>query len=151
MSDKHGAPFAGLRLLTNPDDVLATDDIVREPVPTPEWGEGTGVLVQSMTANQRFAFMQAQYTVKTDSRGKVEVDRHEDLNTNVLLVVCSVVNEQGEPVFSRDHVERLAQKNSAPIERIATVARRLSRLRAEDQEVLGENLKATTNGVSRSA
>lgn len=139
-----------LRLFTRAEDILATTDIVREEVPTPEWGEGTGVLVQSMSATQRLAYEQAGRVAIRDRAGRLdrfEID--ESWDGRVALVVCSVVDEQGEPVFSRDHVERLAAKNAAPLDRIADVARRLSRLRPEDRDESSDRLKAT-NGASSS-
>lgn len=137
-----------LRLLTSADEILATTDLVREVVPTPEWGDGTGVLVQSMTAEQRLAFEQAGRIEIRDERGRI--DRY-DIDPNwdgrVALVICSVVNEQGEPIFSAGSVTKLAAKNAAPLDRIADVARRLSRLRGgEDAEVLSAGLKAASAG-----
>lgn len=145
---KAEGPFGGLRILTTPEEILGADDIVREVVPTPEWGEDTGVLVQSMTADQRFVYTQASSIVTRDERGVPKVELRQDWNATVALVVCSVVNEDGEAILSA-HDERLGAKNAAVIERIADVARRLSRLRAEDREELSANLKAQ-NGVSPS-
>ena len=147
MSANKAGALAGLRLLTA-SDILSADDIVREEVPTPEWGEGTGVLVQSMTANQRYAFQQAGMERHTE-KGVPTYEVREDWNSTVALVVCSVVDASGEPMFSARDIDRLAEKNSAPIDRIADVARRLSRLRAEDREELSAGLKAT-NGSSPS-
>lgn len=140
----------GLRLLTSAEDILGASDIEREEVPTPEWGEGTGVLVQSMSATQRLAYEQAGRLEIRDTKGRLdrfEVDPNWD--GRVALVVCSVVNEEGEPIFSATHVERLADKNAAPLDRIADVARRLSRMRPEDREEATDRLKAT-NGASPS-
>ncbi len=137
-----------LRILTAAE-ILGAQDIVREEVPTPEWGDGTGVVVQSMTADQRFAYYQASSITKRDERGIPRAEVRLDWNATVALIVCSVVNEQGEPVFSTDQVEQLGMKNSAVIERIGEVARRLSRLRPQDQEALAAGLKAK-NGASPS-
>lgn len=140
----------GLRLLTRAEDILGAPDITREEVPTPEWGEGTGVLVQSMTADQRLAYEQAGRLAVRDGKGRLDhFDVDENWDGRVALVVCSVVNEAGEPVFSAEHVSRLAAKNAAPLDRIADVARRLSRLRPEDREEANDRLKAT-NGASPS-
>lgn len=138
--------MSGLRLLTRASEILEAEDIARETVPTPEWGEGTGVLVQAMNATQRFAFEQAGFIFARDARGNTRVDFNQDHDRRLALVVCSVVDEAGNPVFSKGDVEALAEKNAAPLDRIADVARRLSRLRAEDDEELGDRLKAASGG-----
>lgn len=137
---KAGAP-SGLRLLTRAEDILGADDTVREEVPTPEWGAGTGVLVQSMNATQRLAYEQAGRTIIREDNGAVRSEVNTDWDYRLALVVCSVVNEAGDPVFSAAQFAALAEKNAAPLERIAEVARRLSRLRSEDREELAAGLK----------
>lgn len=139
-----------LRLLTKAADILATPDTLREEVPTPEWGEGTGVLVQSMTAAQRFVWLQSGRVAVRDERGQLlRMETNPDWDNTVALVICSVVDEEGQPVFDVAQLEALEAKRAAPIERIADVARRLSRLRPEDAEASNANLKVR-NGDSPS-
>lgn len=136
-----------LRLLTKAADILAISDIIREEVATPEWGEDTGVLVQAMTAAQRLVWVQSGRVAIRDERGQlVRMETSPDWDNTVTLVICSVVDEKGEPVFSVSQLEALQAKSSAPIERIADVARRLSRLRAEDAEASSDSLKARNGG-----
>lgn len=141
----------GLRLLTA-KDILEAEDLDREEVPTPEWGEGTGVLVQAMTAAQRLAWEQTGRINVVDAEGNVtRYAPNPNWDNRTALVICSVVDDKGEPVFTVDDLDRLQAKSAAPIDRIADVARRLSRIRPEDASKGTARLKATTAGDSHSA
>lgn len=140
-----------LRLLTRSEDILGKHPPLREEVATPEWGEGTGVIVQAMSAAQRIAWQQAGTINVVDQTGRVvrkDVDPNWDSTTT--LVICSVVTEDGNPVFTMSQLEALQGELAKPIERIAEVARRLSTLRTEDGEEGQARLKAMATGASPS-
>lgn len=147
MTQKKG----GLRLLTRAEDILGKHPPAREEVPTPEWGEGTGVLVQAMTAAQRIAWQASGAVNVRDETGRiVRKDIDPDWDSTTTLVICSVVDEAGNPVFTLSQLEALEGESARPIERIADVARRLSGLRPEDQQEGMARLKATPTGASPS-
>lgn len=141
----------GLRLLTA-KDIIEAQDLDREEVPTPEWGEGTGVLVQAMTAAQRLAWEQTGRVNVLDAQGNVtRYAPNPNWDNRTALVICTTVDAEGEPLFTVDDLDRLQRKSAAPIDRIADVARRLSRIRPEDASEGTARLKATTAGDSHSA
>ena len=150
--EKAASAMAALRLLTRADEILGKHPPVRETVSTPEWGEGTGVLVQAMTAAQRIAWQHSgAITVRETGTNRVlrkEVDP--DWDSTTTLVIATVVDEDGKLVFTFDQLAALEQENAAPIERIADVARRLSGMTVLDAEEGMARLKATTNGESPS-
>ena len=146
---KAGAPSAGLRLLTTKASILAAQHLAREIVPTPEWGEGTGVLVQALDVNRRlawFEFISTRERNPQTGRREVEVDLFKP--SDAALAALCIVDEEGEPVFSLAKIEELGSSDPQVIGRIAQMAMRLSGL--GNAEVLGENLKAG-NGASPSA
>lgn len=143
---KAEAPFAGLRLLTA-SEILAAPDLEREVVPTPEWGEGTAVLVQAMDGKRRLAYR--DFILTSDPRtGDRELKP--DVATDAAFAALSIIDEQGEPLFTLVQVEDLAGKNPEVIDRIVRVGLRLSKMRVEDIEEAKARLKATTNGASHS-
>ena len=86
--------MATLRLLTRADEILGKSPTIRETVPTPEWGEGTGVLVQAMSAAQRIAWQQSGAIVVRET-GTNRVLRKEvdpDWDSTTTLVIASVVD-----------------------------------------------------------
>lgn len=125
-------------------EILAAPDMEDEIVATPEWGEGTAVRVQSMNAAQRMAYW--GFVLERQPDG-TRIAR-DDVVFSAALAVCSIVDEDGQPLFTLAQVEALAQKHPAPLDRISAVARRLSGL---DTEAASERLKAIPSSVSPSA
>lgn len=109
-----------MQILTK-EQILAASDLLSETVYCPEWGGG--VVIRSMTGTQRDAYEQSLMT--RDDKGAFVVDTE---NMKVKLIVYTAVNESGEPLFTADELAAIAGKNAAVIERLATVASRLSGL-----------------------
>jgi hypothetical protein len=127
------------RLLTR-DAILAAEDVKREPVHVPEWG-GT-VLVQSMTGADR-----------DDFEAEMEAQKGNDPTANrrnfrAKIAARTVVDEQGNRLFSEADIKALGKKNSWALTRIAIVAARLSALDENAVAELTTQLKADPSASS---
>jgi hypothetical protein len=60
-------------------------------------------------------------------------------NIRAKLVALTVVDEDGNRIFSDEDAEALGKKSAAALDRIFAVAQRLSGLRPEDVEELAGN------------
>lgn len=135
------------RRLLSAAEILAAPDAVREEVPTDEWGEGTAVLVQAMNVAQRAAWRLWEFARNGDGN----LVPRDEVDFRASLVICSAVDESGKPLFERSQLDALMEKSIAPMDRIADVAMRLSRLRAEDQEAARAALDPTTTASASSS
>lgn len=117
------------------DAILAADDITYEVVDCPEWGGK--VRVRSLDGRQRADWQQA--SIQGTGRTATVNFRQ----TTVKLVALAVVDADGKPIFSNSDIAKLATKNSAPLERIAEVAMRLSGIGDDEVDALEKNSEAT--------
>lgn len=128
-----------LRLLTA-DDILSADDIPQETVEVPEWGGA--VLVRGMTGIDRDGFEEAM----TTSRGKdVTVNLR---NFRAKLVARSIVDSEGRRLFTDDKVDALGRKSAIALQRVFTVAQRLSGLAPDEVEELTRELGEAQSAAS---
>lgn len=124
------------------DMILAASDIVTEEVAVPEWGGS--VLVRGLTGAQRDKFEASMFELR---QGK-QVLRLNNLRAH--LVALSVVDEQGQRLFSEADIAELGGKSCAALQRIWNVARRLSGLSDSDVEELTKNSDSDQSGDSTS-
>lgn len=118
------------KLLTR-EAILQAQDLPTERVYVPEWnGE---LIVRGLTGAERDAFEQSI----VEQRGKSA--RMNLRNIRAKLVALTVVDEQGNRVFSDEDAEWLGKKSAAALNRVFEVAQRLSGLRSEDIEELQGN------------
>lgn len=120
------------------DQFLAARSLPRQVVDVPELGET--VIVQGLTGAQRDAFEQMCVTQRGRHR---EVNFH---NARAKLVVLSVVNEDGSRMFRDEDVEAIGALPAALVDRIFSVAKRLSGLADEDVDELGKPSGGTGPG-----
>lgn len=113
------------------DAILKAQDLPVEEVEVSEWG---GVVrVRGLTGAERDAFEQSI----VEQRGKNT--RMNLRNIRAKLVALTVVDENGNRIFSDEDAEALGKKSAAALDRIFAVAQRLSGLRPEDVEELAGN------------
>ncbi|MFJ4907726.1 hypothetical protein ACIQCR_24575 [Streptomyces sp. NPDC093249] len=112
-----------MALLTR-DQITAADDRVHEDVPVPEWGKDGEVRVVGMSGTDRNAYQSS--LVRIGPNGKPQGVNLDD-QTAKLLARC-LVGEDGAKLFSPKEIAVLGAKNGAVLERLATVAKRLSGL-----------------------
>lgn len=114
------------------DDILGVNDLPYEDVLIPEWGNRY-VRVRTLTGAERDAFEQSII----EQRGKKV--RMKLNNIRARLVALTVIDENGNRVFSDEDAEWLGKKSAAALDRIYTVAQRLNGFRKEDIEELEGN------------
>ena len=100
--------------------IFATNDVKTEVVNVPEWGGS--VTVQGMTGAARDRW--EQMLVKA---GETSTE-----NARAKLVIVSVIDENGDPLFTEDDIIALGKKSGNALTRISNVAQRLSRLGQSD-------------------
>jgi hypothetical protein len=125
--------------------ILGATTLPRERVLVPELGLGEDVFMQGMSGTQRDAF-EASLVV---TRG-----RKRDINTQNLrarLVAYCAVDGLGDRIFSDDDVEPLGRIRADLLNRMFTVAQRLSGLTDEDVDELGKPSSPAASSGSSSA
>lgn len=113
------------------EQILQADDLLLEDVEVPEW-DGT-VRVRGLTGAERDAFESEIVQLK---------GKKASLNTQnfrAKLVARSVVDEDGQRLFSDRDAQVLGQKSAAALQRVFEVAQRLSGLSETDVEELVAN------------
>lgn len=122
-----------MTLLTR-DAILGASDIKTEDVHVPEWG-GT-VRVKGLTAAQRDRF-EADSVTGNGKRRDVNL-----INIRARLVALSIVGEDGAQLFNPGDVKALGDKSAGALDRVFSVASRLSGIGEEDIEELGKPLES---------
>lgn len=100
------------------EQILQAEDIEKVTVQVPEWGGS--VIVSSMTGTQRDEFEAA---IMASSGQK---------NYRALILSFSIIDDEGNLVFSKEDVQALGNKSVAALERCVRVAQRLNALTQED-------------------
>jgi len=113
------------------DQIRAAQDRPRETVSVPEWGGD--VIVMGMTGSQRDSL---EASVIDRNGKKVKIDL-KDLRAKV--VSRTVVDENGEPLFSEADMSWLGAKSASALQRIYEVGQRLSGMSDSDVEELAGN------------
>jgi len=111
------------------EQILGANDLVKESVGVPEWGGE--VWVRGMTGSARSQYEESIYDAN-----------HKGIklfNIHAKLAAAAICDESGKLLFSQHEIEQLGQKSACALDRIAEVALRLSRLRAEDVDDLRGN------------
>ena len=125
-----------------PHELLAKDDRTYEKVPCPEWG--TELWVRSLDADERDEY-EASLTKykKVKSKGKVKREASLDARSfRAKLVIRAVCAGEGNPTrfFADADLEKLGKKNAIVVDRLFSVAQKLSGLTDEDVEEITGNL-----------
>ncbi len=120
-------------MLLGKADIIECEDLETEDVDVPEWG-GT-LRVRQMNALDRDSFDLYVVRLKEDGKSS-EVNRR---NLRAALFVRSVIDEEGERVFSDDDVETVGRKNGVAVDRVFAVASRLSLMGKDDAGDIEKN------------
>jgi len=115
------------KILTK-DQILQAEDIRRERVEVPEWGGD--VFVRTMTGSERD---QLEISI-IGKQGERNLE-----NLRAKIVALSVVDEEGNRVFSFEDTPALALKSARAMDRVFAVAQRLSGFTPKDVEELTKN------------
>ncbi len=126
-------------------DILSADDLKREKVMVPEWGDADSfVYVRGLSGREVDKL--AENTI--EQHGKKQTVKLSGLRAR--LCAMAVCDENGKPVFSAADVDALTEKSAAPMIRIFKVAQKLSNLGEDDIEDLADNLEADPSVASPS-
>lgn len=128
------------------DEILTAEDIETEEVFVSEWATKNNpkgaVLVRGLNAQERDNF---QISILEQPGKSVKVNM---TNATSKLAALCIVDENGDRVFSQKDVLELGQKSGSALNKIYTVAQRLSGLSKGDLEELTVNL---TQGQSENS
>ena len=119
--------------------IFEIDDIQSEVVPIEEW-EDIPLEIRGMNGKERAGFLKRT----TADGGEVSFEKFYP----ELLIATVYDPETGEKVFEPADRDHLNQKSGAALERIATVAQRLSGLGATDVEDAVGKSEETENSAS---
>ena len=115
--------------------IFAADDTEYSEVECPEWG-GT-VRLRSIKGTQRDAYEQS--IIKQNGANR-EMNLR---NARAKLIVLCAVDGEGRQLFSSEDVNRLGQKNAAPLDRLFDECKVLAGMSDKDVERLSEDFGAT--------
>lgn len=104
----------------NAEQIIGAEDLKRELVAVPEWGEGAEVIVSEMTGEARDEWGTAAYRIDGD---KVELVKK---NFRATLLAFCLVGEDGERLFGPADVAKLGRKSGKVLDRLFAVADRLN-------------------------
>ena len=139
-TDNHRQPPtpAGEACLTG-EAILAVEDHTLERVDVPEWNGH--VFVRTLSGDERDEIEGKVSSLK--QIGTAAAWR----GVRALLVGKTVVNEQGERLFTDKQIAALGGKNAAPLDRCFSVAQRLAKLTDSDVD----DLVGNSGGVRKDA
>jgi hypothetical protein len=106
------------------DAILKAEDLDTEDVEVPEWGGS--VRVRGMTAAERDKFEQI-------------MSGENVANIRANLVARTVVDENGERLFTDADIGELGKKSAQALDRVFDASSRLSGLRSQDIDELEKN------------
>lgn len=126
------------------EQILAANDRQYEDVEVPEWG-GT-VRVVGMSGSDRNAYQASLVVI--GSNGNVQrLNMADQLAKLLARCLCDGAYNR---LFSDKEIKDLGAKNGAVLERLSTIAQRLSGLRKEDVEAASGKSATTQSGGSTS-
>ena len=97
------------------DSILTAQDLKREVVEVPEWGEGAAVLVGELSAAGRLKFAES-----------IKEEGNRDKTYIALAVTHFIINEDGGRMFDDDSADALAGKSLQVLKRIFDKAQALN-------------------------
>jgi len=130
-------------MILNKDSILQAQDIKTELVPVPEWGGD--VYVRGMNGAERDKFEASIVQMK----GKDQTVNM--VNIRAKLASMTICDEQGARLFSDADIVKLATKSAVALQRIFSVAQRLSGIGEQDVKELAEGLSENPLEDSASA
>lgn len=127
------------------NQILEVEDLPFEDVIVPEWGD-MKVRISALSGAERDVWQRSVVRIEDDK----PIPVWENFCAR-LLVRCIVDPETGDRVFKDGHAEALGKKSGVVLNRLATIALRLSRLRDSDVAELGKGSALSPSADSGSA
>lgn len=122
-------------------EILAASDLVTQTVDVPEWGGS--VVIRAMSGAQRDAYELS--LTKPGADGKFVIDPE---NMRAKLLLYTLVDEQGNPLFTVDDLAALSAKSAAALARVFVAAQTLNGL---DRGAVDEAVKNSDGGPADSS
>jgi len=110
------------------DQILNSDDLVKELVTVPEWGGD--VYVRTLTGTERDLF-------ESKIMGKNGGVNMQDLRAR--LCSLTITGEDGERLFEESDIKALGKKSAKALSRVFNVAQELNKISDDDVEELTKN------------
>jgi hypothetical protein len=120
-------------MILTKEQILEVKDLVIETVSVPEWGGE--VLVRGMTGADRDKF-EASIVQMRNQKTNFNM-----VNIRAKLASMTICDDQGKKIFSEADIKDLSGKSASALQRIFTVAQRLSGIGEEDVEELTKGLE----------
>lgn len=120
--------------ILNREEILKANDLPTKIVPVPEWGKNAAVRIRGLTAKERDEFELT--AIKEDFSGVTKAGM---INFRAKLVALTVVDENGNNLFTLEDAEQLGKKSAQVLDRLFNEARTLSGFTKEDIEELTKN------------
>jgi len=113
-------------------DILEFDDVKTEIVEVPEWGGQ--VMVKALNGTERDAF-EASIVEMSGRTQKMKTE-----NIRAKLAVKTIIDpETKKPIFTVADIEALGRKSASALDRVFSVAQKLSGISDGDVEELEKN------------
>lgn len=126
------------------DAILGADDRPLETIHVPEWGGD--VCVRGLTGAERDAYEASITSPRPDGRQHINV---QNLRARLVVLAC-VDPATGERLFRDDDAAALGGKSASAVDRVFSVARRMSGLAEGDVEEMAEGFGSARSGDSTS-
>lgn len=116
-------------------DILGNTTIKKERVNVPEWGGE--VWVKELTGKERDHYEGDIFQIKSQG-GKTQTTFHR-ANIRARLLVLAIVDDDSKRLFADHELEELGNLGSSALDKLFTVAQRLSGFTEKDVEELEGN------------
>ena len=118
------------------EDILNADDRDVEIVEVPEWGGK--VRVATITAEKRDKFESSMFKIRNFGTKNQKAEYSQE-NLRARLVAYTVVDEDGNRIFSENDIKKLGEKSAKALDRVFEVAQELNGISDEDVEEMTKN------------
>lgn len=136
----------GELVLLNRDQILAAQDVEYKVIDVPEWGGS--VRVRSLSGSGRDQ-LEAHMTRAAGT--SVEINTDGFANFRAMFVAMSIVDAEGNRIFTDSDVAALGEKSSKALQRVYNACMELSAVTEDDVKELVGNSGAGQNAGSGSA
>ena len=130
--------------LLSREQIFAAEDRPVEEVEVPQWGGS--MRVRGLDGRGRDEYFASMTTIRRPG----DRPTMDTANATAKLVARCIVGDGNEPMFTQSDVHALGEKSGVALDKVFTVAQRLSGLSEEDMAELGKASESTPNGRSTS-
>ncbi|MGM0409188.1 MAG: hypothetical protein ACQEQF_00380 [Bacillota bacterium] len=118
------------------DEILGADDKDVKVVDVPEWGGK--VRVSTITAEKRDKFEASMFQIRNFGTKNQKAEYKQE-NLRARLVAYTVVDEDGNRIFSENDIKKLGEKSAKALDRVFEVAQELNGISDEDVDEMTKN------------